>query len=218
VINLVEWTERPPRELLERSTYPDILERYWRSIRTCHVTGSRVQDRYNYRWIDDAPWSDWEHRLTQEVFEPLTQQVKINASYGYVLRNVVSDDLRYYHSCQNNTRLLDESFHIADPASFRHFLDAIHQRDVLEWARQQRPDSQWVVEAVTNITIFVNKLRGHPMGFHTSRLPPYLRYNRGLLSLYRTNETGAVSFANNLCLFRCLACHMVREEFRGTSA
>jgi hypothetical protein len=206
-VELVDISEDAPRDLVEASSFPYILSRYWRAIRTCHVVGAQVQDRYNYRWSEDVAWTDWYPRFTRDVFRAQTTQMKINASFGYVLRHKVTEDERYYHSCQNNTRILDRPQHVSDLQSFHQFLENIQQVDVLEWARQQRPDSNWVVDAVTNITFFVNKIKGHPMGF-SEDLPNYLRYNKGLLSLH--------SMGDNLCLFRCLATHQIYQESKDT--
>jgi hypothetical protein len=35
---------------------------------------------------------------------------------------------------------------------------------MLEYIRQQRPDTKWVVHLLTNVTFYVNKLFDHPIG------------------------------------------------------
>ena len=67
------------------------------------------------------------------------------------------------------------------------------------------PNSQWVVEQVTNITFFVTKLRGHPIGRGQS-LPHYIVENRGIDALDRNYRTGKI-YSDNLCFFRALALH-----------
>ena len=117
-IDWVETGDHPPPELVKRSPYPNILTRYWRAIRTCHVTGARVHDQYNYRWDENTTWEEWEERLTRDIFERQTSHVKINASFWYVLHNNVTEEEGYCHSCQNNTRILDEALHVSDLSSF----------------------------------------------------------------------------------------------------
>ena len=75
----------------------------------------------------------------------------------------------------------------------------------LEWVRQRRPNSKWVLEQVTNVTFFITKLRGHPIGRGTD-LPDYLSKNNGLLPLDRNHNTGK-PYNDNLCFFRALALH-----------
>jgi hypothetical protein len=50
---------------------------------------------------------------------------------------------------------------------------ALENLDVFEWARQQRPNSKWVVADITNATFYVTKLRDHPIG-RSTRLPKYV--------------------------------------------
>ena len=77
----------------------------------------------------------------------------------------------------------------------------------MEWVRQQRPNSKWVVDLVTNVTWFAWKIRDHPIG-RGKYLPHYLVENRGITPLDRNIRRGN---HDNLCFFRCLApyngCH-----------
>ena len=56
-----------------------------------------------------------------------------------------------------------------------------------------------------NITFFITKTRGHPIGRGTD-LPTYLAENHGLVALDRNRQTGKV-YNDNLCFFRALALH-----------
>ena len=56
-----------------------------------------------------------------------------------------------------------------------------------------------------NITFFVTKLRGHPIGRGQS-LPHYIVENRGIDALDRNYRTGKI-YSDNLCFFRALALH-----------
>ena len=76
---------------------------------------------------------------------------------------------------------------------------------MLEWVRQQRPNSKWVIEKVTNVTFFVTKLRDHPIG-RGGNLPSYLGKNNGLIPLDSNAQTGKI-YNDNLCFFRALALH-----------
>jgi hypothetical protein len=65
---------------------------------------------------------------------------------------------------------------------------------MLEYIRQQRPDTKWVVHLLTNVTFYVNKINEHSIGASVL-LPDYILKNPGLYN------------DDNLCLFRCLAVH-----------
>ena len=101
--------------------------------------------------------------------------------------------------------MLEQPFLVSN----REDLDRLHQQiaeiDFLEWVRQQRPNSKWVVDLVTNVTWFVWKLRDHPIG-RGSHLPGYIAENHGIAPLDRNHQTGKL-YKDNLCFFRCLALH-----------
>ena len=99
----------------------------------------------------------------------------------------------------------NKSFQITTAADLPQVREALKNLDVMEWVRQRRPNSKWVVDTVTNVTFFITKIRGHPIGRGTD-LPKYLSNNNGLLPLDRDHKTGKV-YSDNLCFFRALALH-----------
>ena len=82
---------------------------------------------------------------------------------------------------------------------------ALENLDVFEWARQQRPNSKWVVMDITNATFYVTKLRDHPIR-RSTRLPKYVLENSAIVSLDCNEQTG-LPYEDKLCFFRCLALH-----------
>ena len=67
------------------------------------------------------------------------------------------------------------------------------------------PNSQWVVEQVTNITFFVTKLRGHPTGTGQS-LRHYIVENCDIDALDSNRQTRKI-YSDKMCFFRALALH-----------
>ena len=87
------------------------------------------------------------------MFQEQTNAFKINLSYGFVLRNKNTGQYKYYHSsCNCCGRYLDEPSLVTNSKDFDDFLERIRETDVLQWAINQRPDSAWVCELVTNVT------------------------------------------------------------------
>ena len=95
------------------------------------------------------------------------------------------------HPSRNNEQVFEAPFQITTAADLPHVREALQNLDVLAWVRQRRPNSKWVVEQVTNITFFVTKLRGHPVGRGQS-LPHYIVENRGIDALDRNYRTGKI--------------------------
>ena len=75
------------------------------------------------------------------IFEDQTTAVKLNLSFGFILRNNETEQFQYHHSSINNNRVFDSPFLIRNAQDLEQVPTAISNLDVLERARQQRPNS-----------------------------------------------------------------------------
>ena len=75
---------------------------------------------------------------------------------------------------------------------------------MLEYIRQQRPDTKWVVHLLSNVTFYVNKINEYPIGASVL-LPDYVLRNPGVVALI-TGSNGIYN-DDDLCLCICLAVH-----------
>ena len=116
---------------------------------------------------------------------------------GFILRNTETGALQYHHPSANNNLVLEQPFIISDQADLDHLYQQIAEIDFLEWVRQEKPNSKWVVDMVTNATWFVWKLQDHQ---------GYIVDNYGLDTLENDKNTGK-PYQGNLCFFPCLALH-----------
>ena len=181
----------------------DFVQENWTSVRT-HVVHGPVQTRYNRR-LTTTNTRDFHDQLFL-LFDQQTTAFKINCSYGFVLREKQSGRLRYYHSSNNCCgRFLEEPSLVTNLQTFNTFLERIEETDVLQWAIAQRPNSDWVVELVTNATFLLNKIVQHPIGCVGIALPDYVKNNKAVVGLERNKQNSI--YKDNLCLFRCLALH-----------
>ena len=176
---------------------------HWRAIRTRQSRRNKIQDWYNFR-LNSTDITNLGQYLNP-IFEDQTTAFKLNLSFGFILRNNETEQFQYHHSSINNNRVFDSPFLIRNAQDLEQVRTAISNLDVLEWARQQRPNSKWIVAEITNATFYVTKLRGHPIG-KSSKLPSYLLNNPALMSLDCNEHTG-LPYKDNLCFFRCLAVH-----------
>ena len=151
----IEDLEAPPSLVDDYgSELQDVIIQNWGSIRT-HTSHGPVQSRYNFNLMT----SDTVGLELGHIFTDQTTAFKLNISYGFILRNRTSGRYRYYHSsCNCCGRYLDEPSLITNADTFENFLERINEPDILKWALSQRPNSDWVVEIVTNATIFVNRI------------------------------------------------------------
>ena len=127
---------------------------------------------------------------------------KINYSLAFILKNIETKELRYYHSSFNNAQILETALLINNRKDLLNFFNSLAEEsfyDVLT-----RPDTKWKVVQISNITFYANSLKDAPLGAGAS-LPSYIRNNHGLAN---------VSGDNNLCFFRCLAVHRGTDRRR----
>ena len=185
----------------------DFVRENWASVRT-HVVNGPVQTRYNHR-LTSMDTRDLHEPLGQ-LFDEQTTAFKVNLSFGFILKEKQSGRLRYYHSsCNCCGRYLEEPALITNCADFDRFLERIHESDILQWAVAQRPNSAWVVELVTNVTLFISKILQHPIGCVGIDLPDYVKRNKAIVGLEKADHNAI--YRDNLCLFRCLGLHLGRE-------
>ena len=148
----------------------------WSSIRSHHRSW-RTQNTYNIRLTDLNTTTL--HPSLWNIFRNQSSAFKINLSFGFILRNNISGELRYFHSSKNvSGRFLNVSHLITDASDFETFLDSFVQEDILSWALLQRPNSEWVCDLVTNVTFYVYLILDHPIDFTESTLP-YNQNNPG---------------------------------------
>ena len=158
-------TVLPPRTLRGNPVGPDVLPedpetralyiQHWQSIRTEEATGNPIQERYNFT-LHEITASTFPE-MVRYLYREQTTASKINLSFGFI------GVLWYYHSSQNNARFFDVPHLIRTEEELERFLEELSRHDILEYIRQQRPDTKWVVHLLTNVTFYLNKLIQHPM-------------------------------------------------------
>ena len=86
----------------------------------------------------------------------------INYNFGYILRNFVTNELRYFHASGGTDRVLLSSRLISRTEELMGFLLSISDDDLFHRAR--KPNSGWCFVEVTNITVFLTKRINCPIG------------------------------------------------------
>ena len=100
--------------------------------------------------------------ILSSIIQNQTNRFKINYNLGYVLRNIETDQFRYYHPSHNNAQVLDTAVLISSAKELGEFLHNISEenfRDTLS-----RLDTRWKFVQLTNIAFYVYKLKDAPLG------------------------------------------------------
>jgi hypothetical protein len=120
------------------------------------------------------------------IFREQTTAFKINVSFGFILRHMETVP----HLIRTEEDL-------------EKYLDDLQGQDILEYTRQQRTDTKWVVHLLTNVTFYVIKLFEHPIGTRVV-LPDHILKTKAVIALVGGSHG---PHEDNLCFLRCLAVH-----------
>ena len=178
----------------------ECLRQHWSSIRT-HTIHQKLTDIYNERISNLTDLKE----IIQSIFEQQTSAFKLNLSFGFLLRNSETGEVRYYYPSQNGF-VFQEPLLIANHEDLENLLKKVADTDWLEYIRKQKPNSKWRVSLTCSVGIYVYKLPEMPIGRGGFFLPSFIVENRGVDGLEKNHQTGK-PYQDHLCYFRCVARH-----------
>ena len=179
----------------------DVINGSWNSMKTffkCH----KVMDVLNVSTLKGMTPQVAEEFM--KVWNGGTWKVKVNASIGCILVHKSTGRYRYFHSSPNNGCLFEHPSSLSTTSDVEVFLEKVKATDLQERAFRARPNTEWRLFALTNITFYLYKMIGISRAGASTKLPNYIKRNRNVVSLLSCTKTGK-AFDDNLCFFRCLA-------------
>ena len=134
--------------------YKSIYQHHWQTIKT-NVRQGRIKDVYNFPLFtaDDSEITE----KVEEVIRKYDDAVKINVVFGFILKNRITNDLKFYHP-SNNSMLFNSPRLLASPNHYRQFIEDVEREDVFEYVRLHRPTPKWIPERVICVRFEVYKL------------------------------------------------------------
>ncbi len=136
--------------------YREAIESYYRPRKKVDIVNIELRR-------DEKDFEEVKLVAIEEYNRNINHAIKANASRGFILRNRESGKMHYFHSSINNLPLLENSVVVRDAMEFKQFLSSFLEQDLLEGIRLQRPNSQWVVQKLTIITLYLYKMNNsHP--------------------------------------------------------
>ena len=131
--------------------YKQLYQQNWKTIRTS-VKQGRLKDVYHYPMLGISI-----QEIVGKVMANYNANVKVNVAFGFILQNRTTGELKFFHP-SNNTFLFDTPRLLRSPADLKNLIDDVEQEDVLEYARLQRPSTNWIVERIICVRFDVFKL------------------------------------------------------------
>ena len=186
-----EILELEDEQLEGNDEVTQVMRQFFSSIRTFSKR-SFVQSVFNFFLKDD--FRNIIPEIEEKIMHNQFTRFKINYSLGFILKNIKTNQIRYYHSSYNNALILKTALLISNQKELLEFLNSISAE--LFPNHVSRPDTSWRVVDITNITFFVNHLKDSPLGSLTVQLPDFVLNNHGLKNFL---------VDDNLCFFRCLS-------------
>ena len=138
------------------AVYQEICRQHWNTIKTSVKRGV-IRDVYHFPIENYSQQEITNHLTTVRAVAQAKQRFKINVTFGFILKNKSTDDLRFFHP-SNNTLLFETPMLVANENDFTNLLERVERQDALEYARQQRPSTNWTVERIICVRFDVYRL------------------------------------------------------------
>ena len=134
--------------------YRDIYRRNWHTIKQSVKRGV-LKDVYHYTLFSNNN-VEIKSRLT-ETMRNYSGKIKINVAFGFILRNRLTDELRFFHP-SNNTMLFNIPKLLVTAGDRKKLENDVELEDAFEYARLERPSTKWNVEKIICIRFDIFKL------------------------------------------------------------
>ena len=120
-----------------------------------------MQYRFNFS-LSSTSFKNRQKNVNEKIVAIENCHYLINYSFGYVLRNHVTNEMRYFQASGGTDRVLLSFRLISRTEELMGFLLSISDDNLFHSTR--RPGSQWIVDKVTNIPFFFTKRINCPIG------------------------------------------------------
>ena len=151
----------------------------------------------------------------KEVFQKLNCAANITLSLGFILRNVDTDEYRYFYAHKNNT-FFEKSHLLCSKRELVSIQDRVEKMDLVETCAQERANTKLRYSLTTNVTIFCALLNNIPMGCLDAVIHEHL-LRRSDVNCLVTNGYGE-TYKDYLSLFRAVAVHLYGSAELETNA
>ena len=155
----------------------EFKKKYWSSIRTFSKK-NKVQNIFNFYYNKDL--KEKIQKITETIMKQQENLFKINYNLACILRNIETDELRYFHSSYNNHLMLQTVLVISSRQELLNFLNSIAEESFIE--NIKRRDTKWEIIQISNITFYINHLQDAPLGAPIP-LPDFIINNHGLTNV-----------------------------------
>ena len=135
--------------------YKEIYSRHYDTIRT-RVFRGRIKYVYHFLMTENYSLSLLDEYLSV-IRVDRENGYKLNAAFGFILKNVDTQELKFFHPSNNNT-IFELPKRVLDEQDYENLREDLERRDVVEYANTQRPGTKWRVVKIVCMRFDVYKL------------------------------------------------------------
>lgn len=137
--------------------YQAIYRAHYSTIRT-RVTRGRIKTVYHFLITGNYSRNEAKKLLASLDTEfDVLSHYKVNASFGFILRNVDTDELKLFYPSQNSM-VYDTPQRLSSKSDFKKLLNDLDQEDARAYAMANRPSTKWRLAKIACIRFDVYKL------------------------------------------------------------
>ena len=135
--------------------YKEIYTRNYNTIQT-RVYRGRIKYVYHFLNAENYNPSSLEEYLAVIRVEH-ENGCKLNAAFGFILKNLDTQELKFFHPSNNNT-IFELPKRVIDNQDYEDVAKDLEKQDVVEYANTQRPGTKWRVVKIVCMRFDVYKL------------------------------------------------------------
>ena len=167
------------------------------------------------------------HEQMNVVFNVTRGKFRVNVGVTRILRHKVTAELKLFRGEHDKECLLyrddiDREANIASKCAYpgvlksRADIDKLVERllsvDWLEHMTQQRENTSWQFVTATNIRYFVSETEVIKYGRQNIRIPDYIKRNKAVITMEKSDSGKNALYDDNLCFFRSLAYLLLKSK------
>ena len=140
--------------------YKEIYRKNYRTIRT-RIEKGRFRTVYHFLVTGDYSRDKAKDFIAAVDFQFSSQNLyKVNVAFGFILRNVRTSELRFFHP-SNNSMLYEIPAIMAGRNDIVKLIDDMEKEDARTYALAHRPSTSWRVAKIVCVRFDVYKTTQH---------------------------------------------------------
>ena len=127
--------------------------------------------------------------IYERGLESHQQVFRINFSLGLILKNIETNEFRYFKPYLGVEQVLPSTYPITNRRSIGYLSNKITRLDLNATALRQRPNTKWRPVLVTNV-LYKVALLDFPLGSQQISLPQQIKDSKSIIGLENNRNTG----------------------------